>query len=135
MQYDSATEFTETFKAMSFSQPLADKIAESEKYGILVPVATSYRGEILIVSSPSKTKERSGMAICKVTLSSCKNVKGKGFLWEFINPRKVIEMPCQKAGMKGRIWDCHYTKGQIQEYPEVSLRGVMNLPSFFDREK
>lgn len=133
MQYDSATDFTETFNALSVKQPVADKIAEATKYNLLRPCSTSFRGEILIVSSPNKLKERSGMAICKVDLVDCRKVEG-GYLWSLENSRRVIEMPCQKSSMRGVIWKCHYTKGQIREYPSVCMRGFMNMPSFSDVE-
>lgn len=126
MQYDSATPFTVTYKAVSLPQPDADNIAFGKADHLLLKYSTKYRGELLIVAKPSKKVERSGMTVGKAELVECKKVEG-GYLWKFSNARRVIEMPCQKSTMRGNVWDCHYTDGEIIEYP-LGVRQFLNMP-------
>lgn len=128
MQYDSETSFTVHYKAVSLPQPDADRIAFGKVDHQLMKVSTKYRGELLIVSKPNKRKDRSGMMVGKADLVDCKKVEG-GYLWKFSNPRRVIEMPCQKSTMRGTIWDCYYTDGEIIEYP-IGVRQFLNMPKF-----
>lgn len=115
MQYDKGYKGTEHWKAISVPQPLADSIMRGETTHFVRRRNNSYRGDVLVVSSPS-SKERGGMTICLVEIYDIVKVNG-GYLWKVKNPRRVIEYPCQKSTMKGDVWDCYMGMGEIMEYP------------------
>ena len=112
---------TDIYHAMTIKQPVADEIAKGELDHILRHKNSRYRGEVLIVSSPSPRGERSGMIVGKAELYDIKMVEG-GFLYCLRNMERMIEFPCQKMGAKGEVWKCFYTKGVLMPYPKISLR-------------
>lgn len=120
MQYDKAYEgITESYKAITLPQPLADELSRGDIDHFVRKRSTSVRGEILIVSSPQG--ERGGMVVGRANLVSVKKVAG-GFLYRLENPERMIEFPCQKCGAKSEVWDCYYTKDTLMAYPKINLR-------------
>lgn len=128
MQYDKfIPSVTERFKAITLPQPLADDVAFGKKTHVVRKKGTEYRGDIIIVSSPSPKGERSGMMVGKGMLADVRGVRG-GYLYTFKDVRRLIELPCQKCQMKGEVWDCYYTRDSVMEYPLINMRGIFGLP-------
>lgn len=120
MQYDRYIEgVTDWFKAVTLPQPLADEIATGKTDHFVRRRGSKVRGKILIVSSPQG--ERGGMVVGVANLDSVTK-HGAQYLYRVSNPERAIEFPCQKAGMKGEIWDCFYTANTITTYPKINLR-------------
>lgn len=130
MQYDAKYDGVDAFKAITLRAEDADAVAKGEVDHLLLRVSSPYRGEVLLVTKPTPVGERSGMMVGRATIKEVKRVKG-GFLWKFSDARRVIEFPCQKATMKGVVWDCYYTKGVVADYPRISLRKIL----FNDKHK
>lgn len=126
MQYDRPIKgVTESFKAITLPQPLADELARGEKDHFVRRRGTSVRGEILLVSAPGG--ERGGMVVGRVRLDSVEKC-GAQYVYKVSNPERIIEFPCQKCGAKGEIWDCFYTANTITSYPKINLRRWTHLP-------
>lgn len=112
---------TDYFKAITIRQPEADLIAKGERTEIVRKENSGYRGEVLIVASPTPKGERTGMIVGKAELYDIE-ATSEGYKFKFRNARRMIEFPCQKREMRGVVWDCFYTKGTLAEYPKISLR-------------
>lgn len=126
MQYDKQYGGVAAYKAITLSVEDADNIATKHTDHLLRKVSSPYRGEVLLVTKPHPSGERSGMIVGRAIISDIKRVEG-GFLWKFTDAHRMVEFPAQKCGMKGEVWDCFYTANTLVDYPEVNLRPFLSI--------
>lgn len=117
MQYPLHIEGVTThYKALTLPQTLANEVAQGRE-SILLPIGTSYRGELLLTTHDQ--------IVGGATLVGVTKVKG-GFQYAFKNCERFIEFPCKKEGRKV-IWDLYYTKDTLMAYPKINLSRWMNF--------
>ena len=116
------------WKALTVPQPDADYLCTPVimrnngswaacKSSLELPFSTSYRGDILIVSSGSKhpSVHPPETIIGIVYLYAIAKTESGLFLWQFNDPRKVIPYPAK--GQRGKLWSYICPKGEVTPYP------------------
>ena len=114
--------------ALTVSQPDADYLCfpvcrrnngewVACKTSIELPFKTNYRGDILIVSGASKYPQThpSEQTRGLVHLDSITRTDDGLYIWQFSDPRRVVEYPAK--GPRGKLWSYICPKDEITPYP------------------
>lgn len=87
--------------ALTLRQPIASEVASGERAGIIRPLSTHYRGDVLITAASYQGEGPRGCTLCVVDIYDVTETPGD-FVWCVRNVRAVPQLPVR--GRPG-LWE------------------------------